>query len=451
MTREQRKKAIRRRRIFLAVCAVILTGLIALIVWGASAISHVVRQEDKKQDTVSEKTSSTEKEPVKLVSSATVINTGDILIHNPVLNGAKSGDTYDFSAFFPLVKPYITAADYAVINLEVTLGGPQAGSYKGYPAFNTPDVLIDELLASGFSMVLTANNHSYDTGLYGMKRTVQVLKEKKMDYIGTRETAAEPNYLVKTVNGIRIGMACFTYENTSPTPGRKSLNGNLIAEEANALINSFAYEQIDSFYTDAENMVKAMKKDGADAIVFYMHWGNEYKLKEDTWQRTIAQKLCNMGVDVIVGGHPHVIEPMALLHAEDSENTTVCLYSMGNSVSNQRREELGNLSPNGHTEDGVLFSYTFDRYSDGKTVLSAVDAIPTWVDKYRGGSGWQYKIIPLESPNDGSQKYGLSGSSAQKAAESYARTKGLLAEGLTECQTALGCKVRFAEATPANP
>lgn len=451
MNAEQRRKAIRRRRIFLAVCTAILILLISLIAWGVSAIFRA----DKPKDTTKNKdavgSASSEQEPVHLLSSATVLNTGDILIHNPVLDGAKSGDTYDFSAFFPLIKPYVQAADLSVINLEVTLGGTQAGSYKGYPAFNTPDVLVDELLSTGFQMVLTANNHSYDTGLYGMKRTVQVLKEKKMAYIGTRETAEEPNFVIRNVNGVKIGMACFTYENVCETPGRKSLNGNIIAEEANSLINSFAYERIDSFYTEAQNIVREMEKGGADAIVFYMHWGNEYKLKEDTWQQTIAQKLCNMGVDVIVGSHPHVVEPMALLHAEDSENTTVCLYSMGNSISNQRREELGNLSPNGHTEDGVLFSYTFDRYSDGTTVLSCVDAIPTWVNKYRGGSGWQYQMIPLENPNDGSAKYGLTGTAAQKAAASFAHTKELLSEGLRACQTAIGCPVRFAAEGEVSP
>lgn len=453
MTREQRRKAIRRRRIFLAGCALVLAVLIGLIVWVISALTGSDENTPSKKEDSTSQTSpkEEEEEKVRLVSSATVINTGDILIHNPVLNGAKSGDTYDFSAFFPNVKSYLQKADLAVINLEVTLGGTQAGSYKGYPAFNTPDVLVDELLAAGFDLALTANNHSYDTGLFGMKRTVQVLKEKGMAYVGTRASTDEPTFLIQDVNGVKIGMACYTYENVSSTPGRKSLNGNLVAVEGGPLVNSFNYDNIDAFYTEAKSVIEAMEKGGADAVVFYMHWGNEYKLKENTWQQTMAQQLCNMGVDVIVGSHPHVLEPISLLHAEGGEHKTVCLYSMGNSISNQRREELGSLSPNGYTEDGVLFSYTFDRYSDGTTVLSAVDAIPTWVHKYRGGAGWQYQMIPLENPNDGSAKFGLTGTAAQKSAASYEHTKGILGAGLRECQTFLGQTPRFPEETPATP
>lgn len=439
----------------MSLCALVLALLIGLIVWGCSALFGADNTtSSKKEDSTSQTASDGEdkqEEKVRKVASATVINTGDILVHNPVLDGAKSGDTYDFSAFFPHVKSYLKKADLAVINLEVTLGGTQAGSYKGYPAFNTPDVLVDELLSSGFGLALTANNHSYDTGLYGMKRTVQVLKEKGMDYIGTRETTDEPTFLVKNVNGVKIGMACYTYENVSSTPGRKSLNGNLVSVEGGPLVNSFNYDNIDLFYAEAKSVIEAMEKGGADAVVFYMHWGNEYKLKENTWQQTIAQKLCNMGVDVIVGSHPHVLEPISLLHAEGGEHKTVCLYSMGNSISNQRREELGNLSPNGYTEDGVLFSYTFDRYSDGTTVLSGVDAIPTWVNKYRGGAGWQYTMIPLENPNDGSAKFGLTGAAAQKSAASYEHTKGILSAGLRECQTFLGQTPRFPEETAVTP
>ena len=172
-----------------------------------------------------------------------------------------------------------------------------------------------------------------------------------------------------------------------------------------------------------------------------MHWGNEYQLKQNTYQDTIAQNLCNLGVDVIVGGHPHVIQPMKLLHSEDSQNTTVCIYSTGNAISNQRKE-LMDSCPSGHTEDGVLFYYTFDKYSNGDVVLSGVDVIPTWVNKYKGGSGYQYTMYPLDNADSGSA-LGLDATASKKAAASYERTKAILAAGLTECQTALGCDVRF--------
>ncbi len=435
----KRQKALRKRRIFITLCSLVLAAAIAITAILITTVIKAVKNGDNDKNSSSAITSSEENKEPYVVSSATVINTGDILIHNPILAGAQKSDgSYDFSGLYTQVKKYFDSADLAVANLEITLGGTQSGSYKGYPAFNIPDSVIDAVKSEGVDMLLTANNHSYDTGLYGFKRTVQVLKEKKIAYTGTRETTDEPRYLIKNVNGVKIGMINYTYENSGPA-GRKSLNGNIIAQEANDLINSFDYNNIEAFYTDAENMISDMKKNGAEAIVFYMHWGEEYQLKENTWQRAIAQRLCNLGVDVIVGGHPHVIQPIDLLYAEGGEHTTVCLYSMGNSISNQRLLELSNLSPNGHTEDGLLFSYTFDKYSDGSTVLSAVDIIPCWVSKTGSRYNAKYKLHPLESET----AYQTAGLTESTAAGSYQRTKAIVAEGLTECQQYLGCEIRF--------
>ena len=187
-----------------------------------------------------------------------------------------------------------------------------------------------------------------------------------------------------------------------------------------------------------------MKNDGADAVVFYMHWGEEYQLSANTWQKSIAQKLCNMGVNVIVGSHPHVVQPIELLHSEDSQNTTVCIYSRGNAISNQRQEIMNPECTTGHTEDGVLFYYTFQKYGDGTTALVGVDIIPTWVNKYKGGSGYQYTMYPLETANM-AENYGFDATALSKAKASYERTKQTVSAGLTECQTALGCDIRFAK------
>lgn len=437
-----RKQALRRRRIFIAGCVVAFAVIVGLVFIGIKMISAGKTPSGASS---SQDGSSSDSAVPKKTASATVINTGDILVHNPVLAGALNSSTgeYDFSSFFPEVQSYFKAADLAVINLEVTLGGTKL-KYSGYPNFNTPDSLIDTLSAAGIGMCLTANNHSYDTGLYGMTRTVQVLKEKGMPYIGTRETEDEPIFAVKTVNGVKIGMTCYTYEDKCDKPGRKAINSVIIEPEANALINSFAYEKLDEFYSEAENVIAQMRSQGAEAIVFYVHWGNEYKLSPNQWQKTIAQKLCDLGVDVIVGGHPHVIQPVELLHASGSERTTVCLYSMGNSISNQRTEELTGYCETGHTEDGVLFSYTFDKYSDGSVVLSAVDAVPTWVNKVGQRYSAKYTMYPMEKSAD-SSKYDLSAAAVFSMQKSYARTRALLEEGLTACQTALGCEVRIWE------
>ena len=445
-------KALRRHKRFVTCCSVVLVISITVFCLAVGGIVGILNESGSKdknnssgfsQSGSNSQQGSDNKGKVKKVASATVVNTGDILIHNPVLNGAKdSSGKYDFSALFKPVSSYFKDADLAVANLELSLGGTKSGDYKGYPAFNTPDELIDDLIDANVSFLLTANNHCYDTGLYGLTRTVQVLKEKKIDYTGTRETANEPRYVIKDVNGIKIGMVCYTYSAVNDS-SRVSINGATIKKEAEPLINTFAYDKLDAFYTDAQNLINDMKAKGADCTVFYMHWGDEYRLKPNEYQKTMAQKLCNMGVDVIVGGHPHVIEPMELLQAEGGDHTTVCLYSMGNSVSNQRREELTGLCNTGHTEDGLLFYYTFDKYSDGTTVLASVDVIPVWVDKVGQRYNAKYSMYPLENENDGAQKHSLSSASAAKAKESYKRTKDIIEPGLSECQRALGCEVRF--------
>lgn len=453
--RTKRQEAIRRRNIFLSVCAVAIAVAVAVLAFSISAILKSINSPNTNSDINSSSNNPTSsnvsseakpKEPY-IVGSATVVNTGDILIHSTVLDGAKTKDgNYDFSSFFKSTKKYFKAADLSVINLEVTFGGTESGKFSGYPVFNSPDSLADTIKEAGLNLVLTSNNHSYDTGLFGLKRTAEVLKNKGIAFTGTKQTPDDPAYLVKDVNGVKLGIVNYTYETACSTAGRKALNGRIMAAEANNLINTFSYDKIGNFYTEAENVIKAMKNDGADAIVFYMHWGNEYQLNPNTWQKTIAQKLCNLGVDVIVGGHPHVLQPMEVIHSEDSENSTVCIYSTGNAVSNQR-QELMDSCPSGHTEDGVLFYYTFDKYSDGTTVLSSVDLVPVWVDKYKGGAQYQYQMYPLENAKDGANKYGLTGAAATKSEKSYNRTKALMEKCLLECQKHLGAQERFAVPT----
>lgn len=450
----KRQKAIIKRRIFLSCAAIILIIAVIGISFTVSTILKALKSDGGKD--VTSITASSQKEqnndadsktkPGKTVT-ATVINTGDVILHDRIFKDAnETNGVYDFSDFFKVADKRFKAADYAVANLEVTLAGPTEGKpyhgYSGYPAFNSPDCLLDTLKNAGFTMLLTANNHSYDTRMAGLTRTVSKVKEYGFDFIGTKETEADHTFIVKDINGIKIGMTCFTYETKSAADGRKTLNGNVLASEAQNLINSFDYDEINKFYTIAEDIIKNMKKDGADAVVFYMHWGEEYQRTPNTWQKSIAQKLCNMGVDVIVGGHPHVLQPVSLLHAEGSDKTTVCAYSLGNAISNQRRELLKTLCPTGHSEDGAIFTYTFTKTPDGATTLTAVDLVPTWLYKYTVSGKYRYTMYPIDNAA-AVNSYGLGAAAVSSLSESYARSKAIVAAGLTECQQALGCEIRF--------
>ena len=156
----------------------------------------------KKQET--EPTEPEIPEPEHVVSQATISVTGDILMHMPVINtGLTDSGSYNFDSIFRYLLPDSSAADLAVANLETTLCGTEGGyKYSGYPAFNCPDEIVDALKNAGFDMLLTANNHCYDTGEYGFLRTVQTIRSKGLTVLGTTAAVDEPKYLVRDINGI---------------------------------------------------------------------------------------------------------------------------------------------------------------------------------------------------------------------------------------------------------
>lgn len=370
--------------------------------------------------------------PIVKESTATLCATGDILMHMPVINSGRTETGYDFSSIFKYLSDYVLSSDLAVANLETTLAGLDNGySYSGYPQFNCPDEIVTSLKNAGFDTLLAANNHSYDTRSFGFNRTAQVIWDNDLSVLGHKENPDDPNYLVFDVNGIRLGLACYTYD-TDNSPDKKALNGIPMTAADAALINSFDYSNLDLFYTEITESMAQMEEQGVDAVILFLHWGNEYQLQQNATQSSIAQTLCDLGVDVIIGGHPHVVQPMELLTSTtDDTHKTVCLYSMGNAVSNQRAASM-NLNT-GHTEDGVLFSVTFAKYSDGTVVLESADVLPTWVNKHIVSGKYEYNILPLDSTiEDWKAQFSLTDSSYSQAVASYERTMAIVGAGLEQ-------------------
>lgn len=422
------------KRVLLAVLCFIFVVTVAVssvFVIDRFFINDAENPSTTQSDTAStQSTSSVPEEPK--VMTATLAATGDLLMHDPLITNAKTEDGYDFSNIFKYFASYASSADYAVANLETTLRGTEDGyTYKGYPQFNCPDEIVDAVKGSGFDMLLTANNHSYDTRLKGMLRTLEVVDEKGLDRLGIVKDDTEKRYIIKNVNGINIGMLCYTYE-TDDDKDKVALNGIPLSEEAEGLVNTFNVNELDTFYEKLNAQLEEMKTNGADATVLFIHWGEEYHTEEIKSQRTMAQKICNLGVDVIIGGHPHVVEPVDLLTSEtDSEHKTFCIYSLGNAVSNQRRERM-NLST-GHTEDGILFSVTFEKIGDGKAYVKSVDVLPLWVNMFKSSQTGKthYEIIPLdESIEDWKEAFDLTDTSEKKARESLERTKKIVGKGM---------------------
>ena len=371
-----------------------------------------------------------------VVSTASFTVTGDLLMHRPVFKSCWDAEANDwiFDSIFTYVSPYLQKADYAVANLETTLCGSGNGyAYSGMPLFNCPDGIAISSLNAGFDMLLTGNNHCYDTRMVGIRRTLQILEETGLESLGTQNTKEDPDYKIIEVNGIQVGMLAYTAETKDGMPGVVSINAIQCHPDSFGMISSFDYGQLDKFYTEVEGYLNAMKEAGAEAFVMYMHWGEEYQLEPTSYQKKIAQALCDLGVDVIVGGHPHVIEPVDLLTAtEDEDHKTLVIYSTGNAVSNQRIHEM--RMKTGHTEDGILFNFTLVKYLDGTVEVLEAGCVPTWVNMI----GYQeaYHILPLDYSRleNWQEDYQLDEDTYAACVASYDRTMALVGPGLEKAQ-----------------
>lgn len=373
--------------------------------------------------------------PVPETVTATLGVQGDILMHGPVINtGVVTDGEYDFSSIFRYISDYVESYDYAVANLETTLGGTPP--YSGYPVFNCPDGIVDAVKDAGYDMLLTANNHSADTQMAGFDRTLQQVRGAGLESLGTYLNDQEQKFTVVDVGGIKIGMICYTYANGLTASGNPTLNGNPISQSGK--VNFFTENNLDKFYGELNALLADARTAGAEATVLYIHWGIEYQTTENATQRAIAQKVCDMGVDVIVGGHPHVVQPMDLLESTtDPNHKTVCIYSVGNAVSNQRLAEMINSCPTGHTEDGALFTVTFEKDANGKVSVADADVIPTWVNMSTVNGQKEYNILPLDPDTKDQWKtsFNLTDELYQDAIDSYDRTMAIIGDGLVEVQT----------------
>lgn len=377
------------------------------------------------------------KSDAKVVATAEVVSGGDLLISDAVLVGSKnSNGNYSFNYIFQYVDDYIKDADYAVVNLETCIAGKDKG-YCGFPRFNTPGSIVTAAKKAGFDMFLTSSNHSYDWSYSGLINKIEWLQKQDVDYIGTRKDTNEYYHKVVTVNGIKIGMLNYTKEIADSTKEKVMLNSTrtgpnkereyvVVGKKGQVRIASYNNKYLKEFYSTLKSDIQSLRDRGAEIIVAYPHWGTEYNIGYNSVEDKIAQKMCDLGVDVIVGGHPHVVEPVKVYTSKVSGKTTVCIHSTGNFISSMRSTQNKN-NPE-YTEDGALFSFTAKKYSDGTVAVTAAEVLPLWVLK----SGKKYIVIPLDKSVDWKEEYGIANKSdkVSSGAQSYKRTTALVSDGL---------------------
>lgn len=243
---------------------------------------------------------------------------GDNLIHGLIYYSGDQGDgSYSFDRMYERVSDEISSADIAYLNQETICGGTQLG-LQSYPTFNSPYEILDSVAAAGFDWISTSSNHSMDVGEEGILSQLSHLEElPQLIQTGTNASADEAKeYKVIEKNGVKIGLLSYTY----------GLNGFALPDGKEYLVNLIDEDRI------REDM-KALNQI-SDVQVVSMHWGVEYQFEENEEQRALAQLLSDEGADVIIGTHPHVLQPMEVLKGEEG-NETLVMYSLGNFVSAQ--------------------------------------------------------------------------------------------------------------------
>ncbi|MBE7021865.1 MAG: CapA family protein [Ruminococcaceae bacterium] len=326
-----------------------------------------------------------------------ILALGDNLLHMPVVNSGKQADgTYDYAHLFAGLQPAIREADLAVIGQETIFGGREQG-YSGYPLFNSPTDMGKSLAMAGFDVVLHASNHVLDMGAAGVEHTLHFWKSYPgMRVLGINENEEEKQTVeIEEVKGATLALLNYTY----------GTNGISVPANKEYLVNYIDREKIeqDALFAEAN----------ADFTIAFMHWGTEYSIMPDAEQKSLAQAMCDWGVDLIIGSHPHVIEPVEWRSSENG-NKMLVYYSLGNFVSRQKeaRNLLGGMAE-------VSLSY------DGESVSIADYAFVPIVTHYNMDSAG-FAVYPLSDYSD--DLAAVHGVSQYDGAVSIARFKSMVEE-----------------------
>jgi poly-gamma-glutamate synthesis protein (capsule biosynthesis protein) len=297
---------------------------------------------------------------------------GDLMCHNTQSLLAKvSSDSFNYKPCFEYVRPYLLKPDLLLGNLETTFAGKTL-PYSGYPKFNTPDDYAEALQYAGFDFLVTANNHSNDTGEKGILRTIEVLDHYAIHHTGTYTSQNDRDSIrLQNVNGITIAILAYTY----------STNGYALTAGKPWLAN----------YCDSsliQNDIKSAKKSGANLVLVFYHFGDEYQRTPSAYQKNFVNWAIDNGADIILGSHPHVLQPAAYFKTKNGTlDSGFVAYSMGNFISNQR---------DNYTDEGIIINMYIEKNKrTGKTVITSVDYVPTWVYKGTNPAKKLHVVLPV--------------------------------------------------------
>lgn len=294
---------------------------------------------------------------------------GDLMMHSPQRDYAKTDSGYNFNPVFEYVRQTLQSADLTVGNLETVVYSEKP--YSGYPCFNSPEEYLQAIKSCGFDLLYLANNHIYDYGSAGLEATLK--ETEKYGFITSGYTVKNDSlksYRIIKVKGVKIGFPAYTYGTNLGAQSNKSITTVNIIDSAKIT-----------------NDLKRYREMGAELIIAYFHFGNEYQRIENNYQRKTEEIAFKAGADIIIASHPHVIQPVRF-YSDSSANidTGFTAYSLGNFISNQRWR---------YSDCGVIINFSISRPDTSrKFSLGKVKYLPVWIYKGNTGKNREYKIIP---------------------------------------------------------
>ncbi len=354
----------------------------------------------KEKDNIEELETEKKVEPIHVKLMAT----GDVMFHLPTYKNAfdKEKSEYDFTSFYEKVSEDLKGADFAFANLETTINPNRP--LASYPMFNAPKEALKYLKEAGFRGMSTANNHCIDTGIEGIFTTIDELDANGFVHFGTRKTEDEKPQIVD-LKGIKVGFISYS----------EIFNGmdGVIPADKKYVISPIDYEKIKSD-------IDYLKGSGADIIISMPHYGVEYKTEPTQLQQEVSKFMIDNGVDLVLGSHPHVLGRAGLWEA--GGRNKFLIYSMGNSISNQRQPWMGTYD----TEMGVLVEIDITKAEDTNF---EVTLHPTYVARFREEGGFRYYVYKMTDLFEGGKYHGdIDEKERQKVHMLYERAKEIMGE-----------------------
>lgn len=300
----------------------------------------------------------------------TLLFAGDLMQHQGQIDAARTTNGYDYSSYFQYLKEEISSVDWAIGNLEVTLGGKP---YKGYPAFSAPDEYLYAIHDAGFDVLITANNHCLDSHQKGLERTIQLLDSMNIPHAGTylNPEEREKKYpLILEKKGFRIALLNYTYG----TNGLKVTPPNIV-------------NYIDT--TIIAKDIEASIAKNPDAIIACMHWGIEYESLPSKEQEFLADWLFKKGVTHVIGSHPHVVQPIKVRQDSVTGNKHLLVYSLGNFISNMSARR---------TDGGLMIK--MELVKDSIARLDNCEYSLVWTARPIQSGKKNHQLLPVNLPID---------------------------------------------------